>query len=283
MIITGLVLRPVTGNLFDYIVWRISSKTPVQTGSVQSGNSIIHYTSMGSGRPVILLHGGLSHRLSWFSQIPMLVRSGHRVILMDTRGHGRSTAGDVAPSYFLYAEDVIQVLNRLELSCVDVIGWSDGANTAFVLAYYWPEKINDIVAISGNFSPDGLTAQALADTDVRSEGITRWFKGILTGAGERLPELEAQVKQLWSTGVILTATDLQEIHQPVLLIAGEQDQIAERHSVEMHERLPDSLLIIISNGGHATPVTDAALVNDAILEFLTRPGNQQTCKETHTE
>jgi pimeloyl-ACP methyl ester carboxylesterase len=268
---------PASVNLVRYLCWSRAHAATAVEGRVASGGADIHFTSYGNGPPVLLLHGGLSHRFSWFSQLPWLVASGRQVIVMDTRGHGRSGLGKQALSYRQLAVDAVRVLDRLAVKCADVIGWSDGANTALLLARDWPQRVGRVVAISGNYSPDGLTPDASADSRQMSGAPFAWLRGLWTGAGARVRQLEARVKQLWQTGPRLTQADLRAIHQPVLVIVGEKDQITLAHTRAMARLLPDSQLFIVPGGGHATPVTHASRVNAAIARFFRRQGEAGGC------
>ncbi|MGW8310670.1 MAG: alpha/beta fold hydrolase [Thiogranum sp.] len=269
MLVAAFVgFMPVSGNLVRYLYWSRVHAAAAVDGRVDSGGTDIHFTSYGNGPPVLLLHGGLSNRLSWFSQLPWLVSSGRRVIVMDTRGHGRSGLGEQALSYRQLAADAVRVLDRLDVRCTDVIGWSDGANTALLVARGWPQRVGRVVAISGNYSPAGLTPEAIADSRQMSQAPVSWLRGLWTGAGGRVRRLEARVKRLWQTGPHLTDVDLRAIHKPILVIVGQKDQITLAHAREMAALLPDSQLFIVPAGGHATPVTHASQVNTAIAKFL---------------
>ena len=70
---------------------------------------------IGSGSPVILLHGGLGHSGNWGYQVPALVGSGYHTVLIDSRGHGRSTRDAQPFSYELIACDVLAVMDALHL------------------------------------------------------------------------------------------------------------------------------------------------------------------------
>jgi hypothetical protein len=102
----------------------LSSAT--RTGFVDVAGARLWYATYGAGPPVILLHGGLADSETWGGQVPALARS-HRVVLIDTRGHGRSTRDDVPLTYELLAADVIGVMDNLKIAKADVVGWSDGA------------------------------------------------------------------------------------------------------------------------------------------------------------
>lgn len=86
-----LLLMPISGNLVRYLWWRCSDAPNAQTGNVYTGGAAIHYQVYSGQAPaIVLVHGGLSHRLSWFSQLPWLVSSGREIVVVDSRGHGRS-------------------------------------------------------------------------------------------------------------------------------------------------------------------------------------------------
>ena len=76
-------------------------------GYVEHEGARIWYATYGAGSPVILLHGGLGHSGNWGYQVPALVRSGYRAVLIDSRGHGRSTRDAQPFSYELMASDVL--------------------------------------------------------------------------------------------------------------------------------------------------------------------------------
>jgi pimeloyl-ACP methyl ester carboxylesterase len=260
--------KPMSGNLLRYILWSLTSAPTAVDDHIETRDAEIYYRSYGTGPPILLLHGGLSNRLSWFSQIPRLVEASRRVILLDTRGHGRSGLGRSALSYRLFAADAVQVLDRLAIRRTDVVGWSDGGNTALLLARYWPRRVGRIVAISANYDPAGLTPEALADTRTRSSGLALWLHRLWSGAGERTAELERRIKRLWRTAPDLTVDDLRAIRAPVLVIVGARDQIRVEHAREMAELLPHGELLVVEGGGHSLPVTRADLINRSIAAFL---------------
>lgn len=271
VLLAYLLLMPISGNFLAYLIWKTTPAAVPLKGNVKSEDVNIHYISYGTGPAILLLHGGLSNRLSWFSQIPWLVSSGHRVVLLDTRGHGESGLGQSEFTYRLLASDAVQVLNTLGLQQVDVIGWSDGGNTALMLGRYWSGRIRRIVAISANFNPAGLTPEAQQDMlDNQRNPLIQWITRWWTGAGEKLPDLEGRILRMWKTGPTLKSDDLRAISLPCLIIVGEHDVVSIEHAEQMADFLPNGLLQILP-GGHSTPVTRAQLVNGLIGEFLNIP------------
>lgn len=264
-----VLLMPISTNVARYLWWRTTADPHPQTGSVTTDGTAIHYQVYpGQGPAILLLHGGLSHRLSWFSQLPWLVSSGREIVLIDSRGHGRSGLGEGELSYERHAADVTAVMDALHLQKVDIIGWSDGGNTALVLAHLRPERVNRIVAISANYDPSGLTEEAQADASRPANALAHWINRWWTDAGPKTRELERRIKQMWLSGPTLTPEDLTGIRCPVLLIVGGRDVIRVEHAQAMAEAIPDARLEVVEDGGHSLPVTDAGWVNRAIGEFL---------------
>src|SRR5262245_61950870 len=103
-------------------------------GFVERDGARIWYGTVGKGAPVVLLHGGLSSSDDWGNQVPALIESHHRIILIDSRGHGRSTRSAQPLHYEVMEGDVIAVMDELHIGRAQVVGWSDGAIIGLVLA-----------------------------------------------------------------------------------------------------------------------------------------------------
>src|ERR1700730_5846117 len=125
-------------------------------GYVEHEGARIWYATYGSGSPVILLHGGLGHGGNWGYQVPALLRSGHRAVLIDSRGHGRSTRDTRPFSYELMASYVMAVMDALHLEKAGLVGWSDGACTALILASKAPARVAGVFFFACNMDPGGV-------------------------------------------------------------------------------------------------------------------------------
>ena len=106
--------------------WELLPPTPAPIPSERSGqanaNGIsIYYAVYGQGSPVILLHGGLANTDYWGNQIKALAPH-HTVIVMDSRGHGRSTRDSRPYGYDLMADDVVALMDVLQVPKADIVG-----------------------------------------------------------------------------------------------------------------------------------------------------------------
>src|SRR5690242_1091311 len=126
-----------------------------EQGYVDHDGARIWYAAYGSGLPVILLHGGLGHSGNWGYQVPALLESGYRAVVIDSRGHGRSTRDARPFTYELMASDVAAVMDALRLERASLVGWSDGACTALVLASNAPERVAGVFFFGCNMDPSG--------------------------------------------------------------------------------------------------------------------------------
>ncbi|MBD9355391.1 alpha/beta hydrolase [Methylomonas sp. EbA] len=265
-------LRPMSTNMLRYWLWKSSTSVPTLSGDIMNKGAHIRYVAYGSGEPVLLLHGGLSNKLSWFSQIPWLVKAGRKVVLIDTRGHGESTAGHTALSYQIFAEDTLLVLDRLGIPRTDIVGWSDGGIIALLLGLESPQRVGKIVAISANFHPSGVTqaADGTPSNPLRQQmqQIGDWLRSWWSGAGANHPALAAEIQALWQVAPQLKHADLQAITAPTLVIAGENDIIDLPHSGELAQMLAHAKIEIVLGAGHAAPVTHASEINHLIAAFL---------------
>lgn len=129
------------------------------SGYLTTSGAEIYYEQYGSGTPLLILHGN-SQSLAVFYPFLRMFLPDFQVILMDSRGHGRSRLSVHTALHGFstedMADDVIALLNHLHLSSVHLLGFSDGANIGLEIACKYPERLKTLICISANASPDGL-------------------------------------------------------------------------------------------------------------------------------
>jgi pimeloyl-ACP methyl ester carboxylesterase len=107
----------------------------------------LYYEIHGSGRPLVLLHGGLG-ATEMFGPALVRLAEGHRVIGVDLQGHGRTADVDRPMRLETLADDILALLDHLELPQVDAVGYSLGGGVAFQLAVRHPERVRKLVVVS---------------------------------------------------------------------------------------------------------------------------------------
>src|SRR5580698_8786526 len=140
--------------------WETLPPTPAPIATDRAGelavNGIsIHYAIYGQGSPVIFLHGGLANTDYWGNQVAP-VAAHHTVILMDSRGHGRSTRDARPYGYDLMADDVVALMDTLKIARADIVGWSDGAILGIDLAMRHKDRVGKVFAFAANTVTSGL-------------------------------------------------------------------------------------------------------------------------------
>ena len=231
----------------------------------------IWYASHGSGAPVILLHGGLGNGGNWGYQVPALTDAGHRVIVIDSRGHGRSTRDTRPYSYELMASDVLAVMDRLKIAKAAIVGWSDGACTGLILARSHPERVSGVFFFACNMDPSGTKEFVM--TPMIERCFSRHTKdyAALSATPDQFDAFVEAVSLMQRTEPNYTAADLAEIDVPVAIVHSEHDEFIKReHADHLARHIPGAEFIFLPGVSHFAPLQRPAQFNAAVLTFLAR-------------
>lgn len=246
---------------------------PAATGEgyVEHDGARIWYASYGTGHPVILLHGGLGHSGNWGYQLPALVNSGRRVILIDSRGHGRSTRDERPYTYHLMASDVLAVMDTLQLEKAAFAGWSDGACIALVLASQKPDRVTGVFFFGCNMDPSGTRDFVATPVIDRCFARHRKDYAALSATPDEFDAFVGAVSLMMQTEPNYTAADLGDIRVPVAIVQSEHDEfIKPEHAAYLARSIPGAELISLPGVSHFAPLQRPELFNEAVLGFLTR-------------
>jgi pimeloyl-ACP methyl ester carboxylesterase len=238
-------------------------------GYVEHEGARIWYATYGSGSPVILLHGGLGHGGNWGYQVPALVTSGYRAVLIDSRGHGHSTRDARPFSYELMASDVLAVMDALQLEKAGLVGWSDGACTALVLASRAAARVAGVFFFACNMDASGVKEIEASPILKRCFGRHAKDYARLSGTPEGFKELVADVTLMQRTQPDYSARDLAEIGVRVAIVQSEHDEFIKREHAEYLARtIPGGEFIFLDGVSHFAPLQRAEQFNEAMLEFV---------------
>ena len=218
---------------------------------------------------MLLLHGGLANSDYWGHQVTALAPH-HMVILVDSRGHGRSTRDARPYGYDLMADDVVALLDTLHIAKADVVGWSDGAILGLDLAIRHPDRVGKIFAFAANTVTSGV-----------QEGVEKnpTFARYIERAGHEYARQSAtpkeydafvaQISKMWETEPNWTDAQLKSISSPVWVVDGDHDEAIKRaHTEYIAATIPGAGLLILPNASHFAFLQDPALFNAALLNFL---------------
>jgi pimeloyl-ACP methyl ester carboxylesterase len=238
-------------------------------GYIEHEGARIWYATYGSGPAVILLHGGLGHSGNWGYQVPSLVSNGYRAVLIDSRGHGRSTRDARPYSYELMASDVLAVMDALHLEKASLIGWSDGACTALILAAKTPSRTRGVFFFACNMDPSGVKPfQATPTLDRCFARHTKDYAQ-LSATPEHFKDFVEDVGLMQRTQPNYSTHDLAKISVPVAIVQSEHDEFIKReHAEYLAHTIPNAEFIVLNGVSHFAPLQRPDQFNTAILKFV---------------
>lgn len=239
-------------------------------GYVDHDRARIWYATYGSGAPVILLHGGLGHSGNWGYQVPMLVDSGYRAVLIDSRGHGRSTRDPRPFTYELMASDVLAVTDALRLKKAAVVGWSDGACIGLILAMKAPARIAGVFFFGCNMDPSG-TKDIAQPNPILERCFGRHARDYaqLSATPDQFKAFADAIGQMMKTEPNYSAGDLAGIRVPVAIVQSEHDEfIRPEHAEYLARSIRGAELIILPGVSHFAPLQRPGQFNNVVRAFL---------------
>ena len=253
--------------------WNILPPTPSLPKAAHSGyapvNGIkIWYAVFGHGQPVILLHGGLANSNYWGNQVPALAKH-YQVIVMDSRGHGRSTRNEQPYGYDLMASDVVGLMDFLKIQKAAIIGWSDGAILGLDIAIHHPERLTKLFAFAANSDPSGVAD--ISKSDVFNAYIARAAKEYehLSATPTQYNAFLDQIGKMWATQPNFTEAQLRGITTPTWIVDADHDEAVKRENTEyMAKMIPNSGLLLQPEVSHFSFLQDPQQFTNDVLHFL---------------
>lgn len=238
-------------------------------GHLQHDGARLWHASFGAGPAVVLLHGGLGHSGNWSYQVPTLLAAGYRVVLIDSRGHGRSTRDSRPFSYELLASDVRAVLHTLGVARAAFVGWSDGACTSLVLARHTPECVTGVFYFACNMDPHGAKEFVFTPTIGRCLERHRTDYARLSASPDDFETLLNALGPMQRTQPNYGPRELAEIRVPVTIAQAEHDEFITRsHAEHLARSIAGATFVLLSGVSHFAPLQRPAAFNALLLRFL---------------
>jgi pimeloyl-ACP methyl ester carboxylesterase len=256
----------------------------------------VRYLDHGTGPAVVLLHGMAASWQWWLENIPALAQQ-HRVIAVDLPGFGHSEQLTAPAEMATHARTVLDLLTQLGIESATVSGHSMGGLVAMEMFVGDPQRVRNLILVDSGGVPMPerrlavvLMALRIGAAILRRRFIRRalatkpWVRRLALRAAFRdprvmSPKLAAETMPLFggpgfvdavaAAGRAVHATVPESITCPVLLVWGERDVIASpRSAQQMHDRLPDSELVVFAGAGHTPMVEFPCQFNDLALRFI---------------
>lgn len=246
------------------------------TGAAPVNKINMYYAVYGDSTktPLLFIHGGLGHADLWAAQIKSL-SNDFRVIVADTRGHGRSTHDGQPFSYDLLADDYLALLDHLQIDKVHLIGWSDGANIGYQISLTAPERLASHFAFAGNVTLDAIHP-TVQDNEVFAAYVNMMAKDYddLSSSETPFEALLADMSKLWSTEKPGGLTSLQAVDVPTFVVHAAQDEaIKFDHALQIRLAIQPSGLIVIGGASHFAPLQVPERFTDLIRLTLAGKAN----------
>jgi len=253
--------------------WQTLPPTPSLPRAARSGYATVNgiriwYAVFGHGEPVVLLHGGLANANYWGNQVPVLA-TRYQVIVMDSRGHGRSTRNHEPFSYALMASDVLALMDFLKIPKAAIIGWSDGAILGLEIAIHHPERLTKLFAFAANSAPSGVLD--VDQSPVFKAFIARGEKEYkqLSSTPDQYKAFLDQIREMWTTQPNFTAEQLKSIRVPTWIVDADRDEAIKRENTEfMAKEIPAAGLLLQPCVSHFSLLQDPEQFNGDVLHFL---------------
>ncbi|GAA1465876.1 alpha/beta fold hydrolase [Microbacterium thalassium] len=273
----------------------------ITVGTENSVDVDLYYTDMGSGQPVVLVHGFPLNGESWDRQQSALLDAGYRVIAYDRRGFGESTKTATGYDVDTFAADLHALMDELDLTDAVLVGFSMGTGeVARYLSRYGAARVAKAVFLGSvepyllitDDNPDGAGPQEFFDglaqalREDRYAFLTEFFRNFYNldeNLGTRIsPEaVAASVQVANRAGNVAISTtplswptdyrdDIAQIEIPALIVHGTADNILPIDATgrRFHALMPAATYIEIEGAPHGMLRTHAAEVNEALLAFL---------------
>jgi pimeloyl-ACP methyl ester carboxylesterase len=225
--------------------WTAETKGVGQNAEVNGLN--MYFETLGSGRPLILLHGGLGSGEMFGPVLPVLAEH-HQVITPDLQGHGRTADIDRPIDIRLMADDIAALIDHLGLEQPDIVGYSLGGGVALQTAVKYPAKVRRLVSMSANIRRDAIPPEMLAQQEQVNAAAAEFMKDTpmyrlyqqVAPRPEDFPRLLDKMGESMAQDFDFSE-EVRGLQVPTLIVAADADMAPPSHYVEIFKLLDGGL------------------------------------------
>jgi pimeloyl-ACP methyl ester carboxylesterase len=235
---------------------------------VQLGRVPTWYDEHGEGDPLVLLHGGLVDS-RWFAPNLAPLTERFHVYMPERRGHGHTPDVEGPITYQVMADDTVAFLEQVVRRPAALVGHSDGAVVAMLVAIHRPELISRLVMISGGFDKSGEAADIAFDADEVGRFLGPAYGEVSPDGEAHFPVVVDKIAAMMRNEPHVDPAELARIPCRSLVMFADDDLMTLGHAVQMFDALPDAELAIVPGTSHFLTQEKPHLVNALVLDFLT--------------
>jgi pimeloyl-ACP methyl ester carboxylesterase len=236
------------------------------SGHVTVNGIALYYEQYGPavGTPLVLLPGGGSTIQATFGRLLPLISRHRRVIAFEEQGHGRSGAHPGPERFEQSADDVAAALEQLGIASADVMGFSNGASNALLVAIRHPERVRKLVFASSFTKRAGAQSgfwpmMANADFDGMPAALKVEFLRVNsdTAALRRMHDRDLERMHAFTD---LPDEQVRSVKASTLILCGDHDVVTPEHALELSRLIVGARLLILpgTHGDYLGEITAPA-------------------------
>jgi pimeloyl-ACP methyl ester carboxylesterase len=225
----------------------------------------------GDGDPLVLLHGAFSGAAGFFAQTPALVAAGFRVHVPERRGHAHTPDVPGPLTYAVMADDTVDYLAQELPGGAHLVGWSDGAVVALLVAQRRPDLVRRMVLIGQYYNSSGKVPDSDLERLIASPEAVAFLRAgydpVSPDGPEHFDVVYEKTLHMLATEPEIDLAMLTAVTAPTLVLQGDRDEVTVDHSLAVVDALADARLAVLP-GTHGLPIELPDVVNPLIVSFL---------------
>lgn len=227
------------------------------------------YEEHGDGDPLVLLHpGGAGVDARAFGPNIGPLAERFRVYTPERRAHGHTPDVPGPITFDAMAQDTSAFLDTVVGRRTHVVGCSDGASVALLVALRRPDLIDRLVLVAGVFHFDGWLPQVIDPDNAPPEFLARLYGEVSPDGPGHYQVIVDKLARMHSEEPTLQTDELAAVRSRTLVMVGDDDEVRLEHAVAMYRAFPDAELMVVPGTSHGLLVEKPDVCNDAILDFL---------------
>jgi pimeloyl-ACP methyl ester carboxylesterase len=238
---------------------------------LEAGGVRTYHEVSGHGDPLVLLHGGMC-TLETFDGLTAVLAERYRVHAPERRGHGRTPDVEGPITYAIMAEDTIAFMEAAGIGPAHLVGWSDGAFVALLVALRRPELVRKLVLIGQFVNADGVRPELKALDGLTADMLPPVLKQLYAAVSPDGPDhFEVVFEKLspsWLGEADMELAELSRVSAPTLVLLGDDDLPTIEHAEAMRRALPAGRLGVVPGATHGLPMEQPELTGRLVLGFL---------------